>query len=82
MNTHDPAQTRKIAKKVAKAMTKELPPVAEVLDIALKEVAGDSVEVPLNTDQSQETVTDAVKRAVKEAVREAVGDITEHAKTT
>lgn len=68
----DPIQTKKIAKKVAKALTKEMPPVAEVLDLVVKEVAGDSMEVPLNPEQLQDTVTDALKRAVKEAVRDAV----------
>ena len=70
--TDEPIQTKKIAKKVAKALTKEMPPVAEVLDLVVKEVAGDSMEVPLNAEQLQDTVTDALKRAVKEAVRDAV----------
>jgi cardiolipin synthase len=69
----EPIQTRRIAKKVAKAMTKELPMVAEILDLAVKEVAGDSVEVPLNHDQLQ----DAVKRAVKETVVGIVHDVTD-----
>jgi cardiolipin synthase len=69
---NEPVQTKKIAKKVAKALTKEMPPVAEVLDLVVKEVAGDSMEVPLNPEQLQDSVTDALKRAVKEAVREAV----------
>ena len=69
---NEPVQTKKIAKKVAKALTKEMPPVAEVLDLVVKEVAGDSMEVPLNPEQLQDTVTDALKRAVKEAVRDAV----------
>ena len=73
-----PDQSRKIAKKVAKAVTKELPPVAEVLDLAVKEIAGDSLEVPLNPDVLQDTVADAVKRAVKEVVRDAVEEVTEH----
>ncbi|MDP8989987.1 MAG: phospholipase D-like domain-containing protein [Acidobacteriota bacterium] len=68
----EPLQTKKIAKKVAKALTKELPPVAEVLDLVVKEVAGDSLDVPLNAEQLQDTVTNALKRAVKEAVRDAV----------
>ena len=59
-----PVQTKKIAKKVAKALTKEMPPVAEVLDLVVKEVAGDSLEVPLNAEQLQDTVTDALQRAV------------------
>jgi len=67
-------QSKKIAKKVAKALTRELPPVAEVLDLVVKEVGGDEVEIPLNPDQLQETVADAVKRAVKEVVRDAVKD--------
>jgi cardiolipin synthase A/B len=74
-------QTGKIAKKVAKAVTKELPPVAEVLDLVVKEVGGDQIEMPLNPDQLQETVTHAVKRAVKEAVREAVADAAEQGGT-
>ena len=69
---NEPVQTKKIAKRVAKALTKEMPPVAEVLDLVVKEVAGDSLEVPLNAEQLQDTVTDALKRAVKEAVRNAV----------
>jgi cardiolipin synthase A/B len=76
-----PIQTGKIAKKVAKAVTKELPPVAEVLDLVVKEVAGDQIEMPLNPDQLQETVTQAVKRAVKDAVREAVTDAAERVGT-
>lgn len=68
----EPVEAKKIAKKVAKALTKEMPPVAEVLDLVVKEVAGDSLEVPLNAEQLQDTVTDALKRAVKEAVRDAV----------
>ena len=75
---NEPVQTKKIAKKVAKALTKEMPPVAEVLDLVVKEVAGDSMEVPLNAEQLQDTVTDALKRAVKEAVRDAVHEGVEH----
>jgi cardiolipin synthase len=74
----EPIQTKKIAKKVAKALTKEMPPVAEVLDLVVKEVAGDSLEVPLNAEQLQDTVTDALKRAVKEAVRDAIHERVEH----
>ena len=74
-------QTGKIAKKVAKAVTKELPPVAEVLDLVIKEVAGNGAEMPLNPDQLQDTVKHAIKRAVKEAVREAVTDAAEQGGT-
>ena len=78
----EPVQTRKIAKKVAKAVTKELPPVAEVLDMVVKEIGGDAAEIPLNPDQLQDTVADAVKRAVKEVVRDAVHEIANPSKTT
>ena len=46
--------------------------MAEVLDIAVKEVAGNSAEVTVNPDKLQDTVKDAVKRAVKEVQALAV----------
>jgi len=70
-------RTGKIAKKVAKAVSKELPPVAEVLDLVVKEVAGDDTQMPLDPEELQETVTDAVKEAVKEVVRNAVHEAAE-----
>ena len=66
------SQTKKIAKKVAKAMTQELPQVAELLDLAVKEVGGDSADLHVDTEQLQDSIEEAVKRAVKEAVKEAV----------
>jgi len=62
-------------------VTKKLPPVAKVLDLVIKEVAGNRAEMPLNPDQLQDTVKHAVKRAVKEAVREAVTDAAEQGGT-
>ena len=64
----------KIAKRVAKALTHELPPVAPVLEVVVKEVAGNGVDVSLKTGVLQDRVQNAVKRAVKEAVRDAVED--------
>jgi len=66
--------TRKIAKKVAKAVLKELPPVSDALEVAVKEVAGDGVEISVNSNHLQEAVQDAVKHAVKAAVRDVVED--------
>ena len=66
------SQTKKIAKKVAKALTRELPQVAELLDLAVKEVGGDSADLHVDTEQLQDSIEEAVKRAVKEAVKEAV----------
>jgi len=64
----------KIAKRVAKAVTHELPPLAPVLEVVVKEVAGNGVDVSVKTDALQDRVQNAVKRAVKEAVRDAVED--------
>jgi len=61
-----------IAKEVAKAVTKGLPPMASVLEAAVNEVAGNGFDLPLNSDKLQDTVKDAVKHAVKEAVRDVV----------
>jgi phosphatidylserine/phosphatidylglycerophosphate/cardiolipin synthase-like enzyme len=66
--------TEKIAKRVAKAMTKELPPVGPVVEIMIKELAGEGVEMDLNSEKLQDSVKDAVKNAVKEAVREVFED--------
>ena len=64
----------KIAKRVAKAVTSELPPLAPVLEVVVKEVDGNGVDVSVKTDDLQDRVQNAVKRAVKEAVRDAVED--------
>jgi hypothetical protein len=64
----------KIAKRVAKVVAKGLPPVAPVIQAAVKEVAGNGVSVSLKPDELEEVVEDAVKHAVKEAVRDAFED--------
>jgi cardiolipin synthase len=67
----------KVAKKVAKVVTKALPPLAPTLEIAVKEIVGRELKVPVNGEELQETVKDAVIQAVKEVVHSAVQDIVE-----
>jgi cardiolipin synthase len=68
----------KVAKKVAKAVTKTLPPVGPTLEIAVKEVVGREIEIPLDGEELQATVKDAVVQAVKEVVRDVVQDVVEN----
>lgn len=68
----------KVAKKIAKAISKELPPLAPMLEVTIKEFVGDRAELPLDTEEVEETVRDAVKEAVREAVKGVVEEA-EHA---
>jgi hypothetical protein len=68
----DAAQVAKVAKKVAKAITKDLPPVASVLRVVVREMVGENGNLDLESVVIQESVQDAVNEAVKEAVRDAV----------
>jgi phosphatidylserine/phosphatidylglycerophosphate/cardiolipin synthase-like enzyme len=61
-----------VAKKVAKAVVKELPPVAEVVEAVIQELGGDKVEIAIAPEELEENVKDAVKHAVKTAVKDAV----------
>ena len=72
VDDHDAASAAKVAKRIAKAVTKELPPLAPLLEATIKEIAGDRTPVDLDARQVEETVTEAVREAVKEAVQEAV----------
>ena len=63
-----------ISPEIAKAVTKDMLPIAPVLEGAVKEVVGNGKNVDLNAEAIEETVRDAVKEAVKEAVRHAVGE--------
>jgi cardiolipin synthase len=72
------ARAVKVAKRVAKAITKDLPPVAPVLDGAVKDLVGEMTTVELNTEEVEAIVKDAVKAAVKEVVRDAVKEMVEH----
>jgi hypothetical protein len=67
----------KVAKKVAKAVSKTLAPVGPTLEIAVREVVGRAIEIPLDSEELEGTVREAVVQAVKEVVRDAVQDIVE-----
>lgn len=67
----------RIAKKVAKAVAKDLPPIAPVLDGAVKELVGTSGDPDLNAEEVERIVKEAVKEAVKGVVRDAVEGVVE-----
>jgi cardiolipin synthase len=67
----------RVAKKVAKAVTKTLPPVGPTLEIAVREVVGREIEIPLDGEELEGTVRQAVVQAVKDVVRDAVQEIVE-----
>jgi phosphatidylserine/phosphatidylglycerophosphate/cardiolipin synthase-like enzyme len=62
----------KVAKKVAKTVTRELPPVLPLLNGAVKEVVGDKGSLEIKSDQVEELVKSAVKEAVREALTSVV----------
>jgi cardiolipin synthase len=66
-----PVPTAKISRKVAKAVAREIPPVAPIVNGALQEVAGET-GVELIQREVEEVVKNAVKEAVEEIVRDAV----------
>ena len=78
MQSQDEAPAAKVAKRVAKIVTRELPDVATVLNGAVKEIVGNAIDVDLNPDEVEAVVKGAVKEAVKEVVsdmvQEAVGE--------
>jgi hypothetical protein len=67
----DTPPVRKLAKKVARVIVEELPPVAPVLDEAVKELGVDA-NLAVDTGKVEDIVKDAIKEAVKEAVKEVV----------
>jgi phosphatidylserine/phosphatidylglycerophosphate/cardiolipin synthase-like enzyme len=73
-STGETVPAGKIAKRVAKAVTNGLPPMAPVLEVVVKQVAGNGVDVSVKSEDLQDRVQNAVKQAVKEAVRDAVED--------
>jgi phosphatidylserine/phosphatidylglycerophosphate/cardiolipin synthase-like enzyme len=62
----------KAAKKAVKALSKELPPVAPILERAVKKVVGSEAELTLDAEQIEESVRGAIKEAVKEVVKDVV----------
>jgi cardiolipin synthase len=62
----------KIAKKVAKTVSKELLPVAPMLDEALKEVTFNGADVNLDPAEIEEVVRHEVKDAVKDVIQQVI----------
>jgi cardiolipin synthase A/B len=60
----------KVAKKISKAISRELPPVASVLDSLLK--SGGGTDVQLDADEIDGMVRDAVKDAVKVVLQQVI----------
>jgi len=75
--TDDAVPAEKVAKKLAKAVAKELPPVAPVLEELIKHMGAEKKDVDLVPGEVEASVKDAVKAAVKEVVKEAVENATE-----
>jgi phosphatidylserine/phosphatidylglycerophosphate/cardiolipin synthase-like enzyme len=73
----DEDPTSKIAKKVAKVVTRELPEVAPLVNGAVKEVVGDLKGVGLVPEDVEEIVKGAVRDAVREVVKDAVEEAVE-----
>ena len=65
------------AKKAVKAIAKELPPVAPILERAVRKVIGNEAELDLDAEQVEESVRGAIKDAVKEVVKDVVQDAVE-----
>jgi phosphatidylserine/phosphatidylglycerophosphate/cardiolipin synthase-like enzyme len=64
-----------VAKKAAKEITKGLPPLAPVVEVAVKEAVGPKADVDLDRKDVEETVKEAVKEALKEVIEEVVEDV-------
>jgi phosphatidylserine/phosphatidylglycerophosphate/cardiolipin synthase-like enzyme len=69
--------TAKVAKRVAKAFTKDLDPVTPMVEMTVKEITGDDFPVQLNPAAIEETIKNAVKEAVREVVHNFVEDAIE-----
>jgi cardiolipin synthase A/B len=66
------APATKLAKKVAKAVTKEMPEVGAIVSVAMKNAPGDLGEVKLVAEEVGAAVKEAVKVAIRDAVEEAL----------
>ncbi len=67
-----------MAKKVAKAVADDMPPVKPVFELTLRELSGNAPADNLNHTEMEATV----KQAVKDAVRQVVRDFVEEAAET
>jgi hypothetical protein len=68
----DKPPAAKVAKKVAKALVKDLGPVTPVVEMTVKEIAGAESRVELDAAEIEATVKDAVKEAVRAAIEKVV----------
>lgn len=73
----EPVSAAKVAKKVAKAVLEELPPVQPVIELTLRDVAGAAPDGKLDHAEMEETVKKAVKDAVRQAVHSFVEEVAE-----
>ena len=73
--TRDHAPATKVAKRVAKLVATDLPPVTPVLNGAVREIVGSAADVELDPEE----VEAVVKGAIKAAVKGVVSDIVEEA---
>jgi hypothetical protein len=69
------ASAAKVAKKVAKAVVEDMPPVKPVFELTLRELSGSAPDANLNHAEMEATV----KQAVKDAVRQVVHNFVEEA---
>jgi cardiolipin synthase A/B len=67
-----PLPTAKAARKVAKAVTKSLPPMDEVLQVLVTEASSGDQRLELDSAKLEEAVKVAVKQAVEQSVLAAV----------
>jgi hypothetical protein len=78
MAQEDQASAAKVAKKVAKAVVDDMPPVKPFFELTVRELSGAAPEASLNHEEMEATV----KQAVKDAVRQVVHDFVEEAAAT
>ncbi len=69
--------TSKVARKVARAVVDDLPPVTQVLKETLRELSASAPDAGLSPPDVETVVKEAVKNAVKEAVHNLVEEATE-----
>ncbi len=71
---NEDAPAVKAAKKAVKAISKEMPPVAPILERAVRKVIGSEAELNLDAEQVEESVRGAIKDAIQEVVKDVVQD--------
>jgi cardiolipin synthase len=82
----EPVSAAKVAKKVAKAVAEELPPMKPVFELTLRELSGTAADANLNHhaelnhgELDHAKMEETVKQAVKDAVRQVVHNFVEEA---